>query len=174
MIVYSKPLYLGVVWDAEAHTYKSLATEETSAVVRNGDRVLYPCGDMGCAEVNEELKNVIVSLDQVKALVKGKLMATWDIAVVSWVVLIVATISAVNRVMGGAEMWPNVCLVALFMFVAAVYTSQAMRPVVHDVMGHRINLRSGDSNFHGGCRIRKSASWEETLSSYYIGSSDAE
>lgn len=54
----------------------------------------------------------------------------------------------------GSYGWTDFCLLSLFGAGSLLFTPQAVNPVLHDMTGKWVNLRTGLSNLNGGCVLK--------------------
>lgn len=172
MIYYNKVLSLGVTWDDDSKAYVNLATGAQEDQITGDDVRLYKCSEAPEATPcgDEEAKDIIIALEQVRSLVKAQVFGTYALAAVSWLVLIIASVHVSLLVMNGGGNTALYAVIAVIMVLSAFYTKQAFNPVVHDGAGHWIRLGSGDTNMNGGCQIKKRPDWKSVLATYTLGS----
>lgn len=168
MIIYNKPLYLGITMDANSGGWYCPATKQSVAGLTQYYKEMYLDGKVPGMDGDHvcDMDGVLVALDQAKDLVKGKLIATKTLAVISFVALVWAVTNMVGMMFSGEKIWGEVALVVVFMILSTLYGSQARNPILHDAAGHRINLRTGATNFFPKCVLQKNPTWKTDIAPY--------
>ncbi len=105
---------------------------------------------------------VICSRRDVWNLVKGRIVATWLLALGSFVGICVSAYIAYSDQMLRANAmqfsWKYV-VVALFTLLFVGLFHQGYHPIVHDNADHWVDLKNGSSNLCGGIVVRRKARW---------------
>lgn len=97
----------------------------------------------------------IRSLNQVRRCFRIQLLSTYALSVASWIALIMTSWSTATAYFEEGMVWYRFLPVAVFAFLSALYSVQAVRPIAHDNAGAWVNLRTGSTNMHNGSRIQK-------------------
>lgn len=158
MIFMSSSMKLGIIFEEKWHGYTRTATGDhgiSTQDLRADDVLVDEDGTCRTWGVMPDDVYVVQSLSQLKQRFKTRVLASRIFAVLIWVV---AAFQAVNSGIAIASegKFPVDMCVAMTIAICgcALFTPQAVEPVVHDGSGRWVNLRTGASNLNSGCTIK--------------------
>lgn len=96
---------------------------------------------------------IIHSLRQVKSYFYSRVCALRIALTVTVLALVISSVMTVFSMMRNGIQWNTFLGVAIFVVLATLIALQALKPVAQDVRGNWIDLRTGETNLNGGCKI---------------------
>lgn len=157
MLYCHKPFGFAAISNPDGKTYNRSATG--SRVVYNLDKddiLVPPIRSEKPLYFDQNLCRTVYlveSLDQVRKSFLWKRVICGILTAMVWVALVMLSIFAVTLILAGIPAILSFIPAAVMAVLAAISTPQNFNPVVHDCAGNWINLRTGDSNLNGGCRL---------------------
>lgn len=156
MIITRKRLLTAIQWDRYWERYKRCSTGEHVDFPQADDVIQNPDGTYGeVLGINDIATEALIvqSRLQMRKEFRAQCIANFVAAGV-FLALMVWQIFESSRVWyAGEAKWTTFLGVAAFAVLSCLYLSQAINPIVHDMDGHWVNLRTGSTNLNGGGRL---------------------
>lgn len=156
-MIYHKGIFQLYVEDIEEGKYYRPSTGDVSLIKGPDDIEEKPTQVLKglFLDTDSKIHYIITSLKQVRKLSRVKYSIQILALIAISLLFVVSLVSATQNYLLYGFKW-NLWITSSFLFVLTYfYSKQVINPVAHDMVGHWINLRTGESNLNGGCKLRK-------------------